>query len=167
MLLRMLLGRALNAEAKVELLNFEKGGLNNEKERSDLYRVLLGISHRVDKLEEILSAGSNIELSGSRNGRWKAILNLKSPIVRQFRSRIIKAGMTKEIFAKTVQQIYQERNERAGHGDVSLPEVLKDNNVKEVLKQMKIPKDEHAIRTIQLLISPLTLPSTTIPKEVN
>ncbi|XP_065202888.1 uncharacterized protein LOC135833153 [Planococcus citri] len=160
----MSLGRkAIKADMLLENL----GALKTEKERSDLYRVPLGIGHRVDQLEELLSAGSDIVLGGERDKRWIKILELDTPIVKEFRDRIVKGGLDVNSFAKSVQQICPERNDRAGYGDVSLPEVLQENSVIEILKMMKIPKDQNNVITLQLLISPLTLPTPNHQKQNN
>ncbi|XP_065213525.1 uncharacterized protein LOC135840779 [Planococcus citri] len=151
--LEMLARESINVECEVNQLRKEIGGLKAQKDKADMYQLILGLTSRVDTLEKLLAPGE--ELKGKRSERWMQIFSKHTPAVENVRRKVHAAGMTEISFAEQVERLIQERNNLAGHANVPLPRLVKEKTIEGALNIMEITEDIKAVETLKILIAPV------------
>ncbi|XP_065204797.1 uncharacterized protein LOC135834757 isoform X2 [Planococcus citri] len=144
--LDMLAHQAVMAEETLK----EQG---DSRDKAATYQLLLGLTFRVDTLESILVPDQ--KLVGQRSKRWMHILSLNTPAVVNLRKKVIAAGMTEHSFAKEIERLIQERNNRVGHANVPLPRLIKKKTIEGALRIMEITEDDAAVETLKILVAPV------------
>ena len=119
-----------------------------------MYQLLLALSSRVDTLEQMLAPSEDFK-GLQRSKRWMKIFTMDTPAVGDLRNKVRDAGMTELSFAKQVERLINERNNRAGHANIPLPRLIQEKTIEGALRIMDITEDDEAVETLKILIAPV------------
>ncbi|KAL6955915.1 hypothetical protein U1Q18_047082, partial [Sarracenia purpurea var. burkii] len=121
---------------------------------ADKYRLLLGLTYRIDVLESTLAPG--VDFKGKQRClRWSTIFKLKTPAVENLKKKVENAGMTEVAFAECIERLCNERNNRAGHAKIPLPQIVDEKTIEGALAIMEIIDDKTVIETIKIIVAPV------------